>query len=879
MANTPSTSGTNNTNTPTPGLQVLLPPWTNFPVPGFIRTEFTRRSKYGLKFPNSVNANTVYSKDYIGPQTSWVRLCSNSIVTYNSVKNANVSSNYVGKSVNGFVFSHGNVGFYERYGISNGSINANRMQTIGYERDGKPITLDNSLHNDEMFQKNRPPPVIESINVVIKSKIFRAATINWKCFSLQQLEFMNPFFFTPYSTVVLEWGWNNFSSHSLLDIEKDGKFASSYNAGSYELKTDGRGGLYETDGTPIGKTIYSAFSCPEVFEQGTKLSNGNYDGMLGKITSWKYDFNESDNSFSCVTEVSSDSKFQNAMLLNGLVNTYKNPDGVDDDSGKKSSVSFEEFFEKYFEPQVMAKSNSSSKQFKSLNRLGDLTDDDRLNVFDPWEYRGVQLVPFFGTRMIGDNKKKYVSLKLFIDAVNRFTAVIPNNNKMSFYSIRIDAYIGAHTNMISWDPDILIPNESAPFYYPESFLDDNINITSTTQPQFLKNKFDPKKEDLSAADTQMYKVLRCAYRQNLNAVINYKLSSNRSDWAFPENDKSPYRGKLKNIYVSMDFIKDVTKSATTGDMVDKICDRLNSLFPNVWKLERFLTQNCISIRDSNYLDKDLITEAKMQAGIDQSDSYLYYFEPFVQESVSKNFKFSVELKDSIASMVMNKSQHEKGQSLTNGSGSMNLQAGANPQIDNAMVKTDSYQVYDPINTEMIRVDNQPHEEIPLKIEEVEARKTAAAEKEKELRTGALKNVNESSIGFRMEPHSAVRAAVATVTQGLSLLASHQVKEALLTIPTDYKAKVLSLLEDPRGINDVNINNSPMPGTSVEFNVLGIGGFKLYQILAVRNLPEPYKDRVVFQIQEIKHQLQDNDWSTTIVCNVRSVKNINTVFAG
>ena len=871
MANTPSTSGTINTNTSTPGLQVMLPPWTNFPVPGFIRSEFKRRATYGLNFPNDVNSNVEYSKDYRGPQTSWVRLCSNSIVTYNSVKN-NTVSNYVGKSVNGFVFSHGNIGFYDRYGINNGDLNSQRMQTIGYERNGNPIKLDNSINNGEMFQKHRPPPVIESINVVIKSKIFRAATINWKCFSLQQLEFMSPFFFTPYSTVVLEWGWNNFNSNSMIDIDKDGKFASSYNAGSYELKTDGRGGLYESDGTPIGKTIHSAFSCPEVFEQGVKLSNGNYDGMLGKITSWKYDFNESDGSFSCVTEVSSDSKFQNAMLLNGLVNTYKSPGSNEDN---KTTAMFEEFFEKYFEPQVMYKSNGTSEQFKTLNRLGDLTSDDRLNVFDPWEYRGLQLMPFFGTRMIGDSEKKYVSLKLFIDAVNRFTAVMPNN-KTSFYSIRLDAYIGAHTNMISWDNDILIPNESAPFYYPESFLDDDITITSNSKPNSGKS-FDPKKRWLSPADTQVYKVLRCNYRQDLNSVINYKLSTNRSDWAFPE-PKNTYKGKLKNIYVSMDFVKDVTKSATIGDMIDKICDRLNALFPNVWKLERFLAQNCISIRDSNYINKDLIAESKIQAGIDQNDSYLYYFEPFVQESISKNFKFSVELKDSIASMVMNKSQHERGQSLTNNTGSAkNSQAGANPQIDNAMVKTDSYQVYDPINTEMNRVDNQPHGETTTKLND--AQKKAIAEKEKELRAGALKSINESVIGFRMEEDAKARASTAVLTNGISLFFPHQVLESLLTIPADYKDKVFSLMEDPQDVNDVNINNSPLPGTSVEFNVLGIGGFKLYQILAVRNLPEPYKDRVVFQIQEIKHQIQDNDWSTTIVCNVRPVKNINTVFSG
>ena len=91
--------------------------------------------------------------------------------------------------------------------------------------------------------------------------------------------------------------------------------------------------------------------------------------------------------------------------------------------------------------------------------------------------------------------------------------------------------------------------------------------------------------------------------------------------------------------------------------------------------------------------------------------------------------------------------------------------------------------------------------------------------------------------------------------------------------------MLSLLSTPDGRANTSVNNSPMPGTSIEFTVLGIGGFKLFQIFAVSNLPEPYKDKVVFQVTEIKHQLQDNDWATVIVCVVRPVGSITKVFVG
>ena len=826
-------------------LQPMLPPWSNFPIPGFIRTEFKRRGGYGLKSPGNVNGATIYSSDYRGSQTAWIRLCSNALVTYKPNN----------KITNGFVFSRGNVGFYNSHGISNNSSNLNpqKLQTIGYDRDGHEITIDNSL--DTTLQKFRPPPVIESMTVTIKKDIYRAAEIHWKCFSLAQLEYMLPYFFTPYVTIVAEWGWNNFSSDSLINLNSNGRFVEAYDSGSYAVKTDNAGVLYDAKGVVIDNGVVSAFSCPEVFEQSVKKSSGNYDGMIGKIISWSYTFNDADYSFDCVTEIASDSKFQNSMMVNSLSNTSN----ASPNSDKKNTEILTEFFDKRFEEMVLNRINSTETEFNSDNLLRDLTYADRLCVFVPANYKVDTTSLFKDSDFMGDSKKKYVALKLFFDALNRFTAVKNLRNAASFYKILYDAEIGAHPNMISSDLDVLIPNTHAPFYYPESFIDDKMVVnTRKSEPHFNAGNVGSSDKD---EDIQMRNVLRSSIRQDLNVIINYKSStSDAAGFAFPYPN-NPNLGKLKNIYVSTDFIKDVCKSATIGELIDKVCDKLNSVFPNIWKLERYNTANCIGIRDSNCLGAKDVIKDKSQFGLSASEPYLYFLEPFVQESISKNFKFGVELKDAIASQIMNKAQHDNGQTQVNTTSSMissNLASGIVPSIENALLLSDSYNLFDPINVQLKRIDS-----------EIEAKENAAktpAEKKRDaataqaLQDGTYKKISDGTIVFRKQ-------------QG------NVSKEALLTVPSDYRDKVLSLLSTPDGRANTSVNNSPMPGTSIEFTVLGIGGFKLFQIFAVSNLPEPYKDKVVFQVTEIKHQLQDNDWATVIVCVVRPVGSITKVFVG
>ena len=880
----------------TPVTNPMQAPWTNSPIPKYVRTELERRATYGITFPSGINDQTKYSDKYRGPQSAWIRICSNAKVHYTNSETKNET-----KIINGFVFSRGDVDFYKNYGISNnvGNMNPNKNQIIGYERNGNPIVIPTIAVPDQI-QKYRPAPSIDSLEVIIKKDIYRTTRIHWKCFSITQLEQMIPFFCSPFISVSVEWGWNNFSSDSLINLNNpQDYFIDPYTKDGYNLQM-GEDGIYPSgSSTKIPFGVQSAYSCPELFEWGSKYSGGNYDGLIGKIVNWGYSYDEATNAFTCMTEVASDSKFCNAMFTSALTISQKSSK----DSTKTDVVGLQEFYDKYFFPTLSNPNLNESiatenfkKAFSLINPTNGINPQDVHCVFSGKEYinsvNGSDLISFFtqlgggkfppiiGT---GNIDKKYVSLRLFINSINNFISVIQKNkstgNIDSFRKIICDVIIGGHVNMISWDSDILIPNRYAPFYYPESLISDEATTSSDKNvPQIPTGNYNDK----NYSDFHLKQLLKSVVRQDLNAVINYK-SEGINALAFPD-PLQLNSGNLQNIYVSLEFIKDVCSEDTIEKLVDKICNKLNNLFPNMWKLERFNTATNVVIKDNNHFEMGGLQKAKAAAGLlSINDYYLYYFDPFSQESILKSFKFSVDLKDSIASQILGQFQNESGinspakintpstpltdysrvdmgentvSSVSSVSGPTIplVQSISLPfTIRNAFIKTPDYNVSDIINDNLIKI-KVPTQDVSGPIQ--------APNKSVE----TWKNISSNVLGFYTEDG------------GIK-------KMSLLTFPPDYNKTSIALIDPPVSLPDRkfvytsdSINTAVMPGVTVEFTLLGLGGFKVFQTLAVKNLPEPYKNRVVFQIIEIRHQIQDNDWSTTIVCCVRPIQDIDFVFS-
>ena len=128
-------------------------------------------------------------------------------------------------------------------------------------------------------ESQRPMPGIKSIDATFKGglKAVRAATINWTCWSFQELDYLMPHFLTHGKTVFLEWGW------------------------VYDKQPFGSDVFLETD------TFGNRYIKADVFKSPVKKvvdKNGDLDMMTGIIKNFEFTTRE-DGAFDCQTIISS----------------------------------------------------------------------------------------------------------------------------------------------------------------------------------------------------------------------------------------------------------------------------------------------------------------------------------------------------------------------------------------------------------------------------------------------------------------------------------------------------------------------------------------------------------------------------------------------
>ena len=158
--------------------------------------------------------------------------------------------------------------------------NANGYQDIyGPRFFKKSFSEDFDLEESEGFfenDKSRPIPGIKSIDVSFKggTKSSREATINWTCWSFEEITRLTPHFLSHGSTVLLEWGWV-YNTKSLLDLP-----------------------TFVDPVTGINREAYADYT-EEIFR-----GKGDFDMMVGVVKNFDYTTRE-DGAFDCTTILSS----------------------------------------------------------------------------------------------------------------------------------------------------------------------------------------------------------------------------------------------------------------------------------------------------------------------------------------------------------------------------------------------------------------------------------------------------------------------------------------------------------------------------------------------------------------------------------------------
>jgi len=376
----------------------------------------------------STNGNKV---EYYGPRKAWARVFSNGM---NLTTGSNLTPD--GETEWGLVFKSGN-GFFERYGVSNNQ-NDQGKQVYGYSNKEKVRYVDSQT------RINVPDPGITSIETEIQKNFFSKVTINWVCHSIDQLKAIAPYFTTPLTTVIVEFGWNTFDPISIIPI-------NNYNIISKIWEN------YYTD--------YSKRLTP---------SRGNYDYIFGQIVNFEYSIE--DNIIKGKTEVYSRQTFYNGFVTNGTegINDVK-----DKDNGPRES------YAKYFNEvitQIISTGKSPTSDITNLqikNLLSTVEDPftgelkyglnlENLNdyVFTSRDLSSISVQAKdrdFDTGNTDKIKNTWITMELLVDILNQ----IKNNNDEKllqfYYEMDINGIkIGAHPNLISTNKMVLIPNPHAP---------------------------------------------------------------------------------------------------------------------------------------------------------------------------------------------------------------------------------------------------------------------------------------------------------------------------------------------------------------------------------------------------------------------------------
>ena len=147
---------------------------------------------------------------YKGPRTSWARMTSSAIV---------VDENDETNVINGFILV-GNGNFHDTYGFDKGdgyNGGGGDVETLlGYDINNNPHKI------EEPEYKYRPTPGIVSVESedIDPGKNFRRTTVNFTVWSHAQLDYLDPYFFKPGTSVIVEWGWNTYPREALLTLDE-----------------------------------------------------------------------------------------------------------------------------------------------------------------------------------------------------------------------------------------------------------------------------------------------------------------------------------------------------------------------------------------------------------------------------------------------------------------------------------------------------------------------------------------------------------------------------------------------------------------------------------------------------------------------------------
>ncbi len=457
---------------------------------------------------------------------------------------------------------------------------------VGYDLNGKEIVVEGETN------RRVSTPIIQSIEIDTDggNNTLKTAQVKVTVFTLKQLEMFELFFLRPSMSVVLEYGWGSGvrNKAKAAKIEKY-LFAKKLFDDYKKAYVD----LFTLDSTK-GKYI-------KILEE----TEGEYDFMVGRVTSFNYSPTES-GTYDVTIEVSSGNELQLWPALKSAkdsVLTLKKND--------KKITSYQSFIEKIA-------ADFGRKDFKELFK------NDEKEFFN----YGVTNVQQKNTTV---SKTPYLSVAAIIKIINNLKTLNPQKEIISVnyeYDGKKIIPVNSNPMLISTDESVIFPGK-----LPKVELAPKTNIVILNSTR-IDAKI--KEKSFNIDDSEIYDFT--ARKAKTVKKIKIKHLSDKKEIEVNSNT-----GNLLNVFFSYTrFVEILQNSNNITDLVNSVLSTIESAMLGMCNLELQGNEDAPGQKSLEIVDRKIF-QPSTKTGTPSEKPKIHRFKIGTENSIVKNFTFNMEM--------------------------------------------------------------------------------------------------------------------------------------------------------------------------------------------------------------------------------------------
>ena len=704
---------------------------------------------------------------------------------------------------------------------------------IGFDFEGKQILVDGETG------ARRPMPIITSISINTDgdNNALKTAQINLTIFTLKQLEMFELFFCRPGFNILLEFG-NNFSlKENLLNKYKD--FRGLNNKQTIFGSIQGQRDTVNVANKIIPKNDYKTFveseyikySALNLDEQATyhnKIidTRGNYDVFAGKVTNFTIELGDN-GTYNVMLELSAGNTVSMSIPSTIISDTSKIT--ALDEKGKP--LQKEEIIKRQLRIDLNIANLDIPLDYLKKHTFNFLKPNDLAKDSNVSELKYVTL-DFIITHLVNQSSK-HTGLS------NKTASINPQKIKVSG---KEQEAIPCKYNpkIISSSEDIIFPG-MLPSFKIGNIKTDELVIDTTTLRDCKINGLDFK----ITGDVEI-------------PIIEYNPTTKKIESNFQKYTTEKQIGNALNIFVNYSQVVDCwKKSQTKADFVNAILTMINNNGYKIFNLVIAPIHGDSGGGSMTIIDRNFSYITDKDSSDIKSPNKIYRFKTNGINSIVRQCTIQMDLGNLVAGQtvfqtstaienILKDLKDKNGKLNPTKEYSIPLTSEKDAQA-NTYKNADGYYSVDGIEVQLVKkyVDEQLKQIKAGNTNNVINEKEPKAGKDKDKKVTEKPKTAESIIDSKV-----IKFKIPKETGGSGKI------ESLILNDKDNAFKEISSSTPKPG-------NKTLTNTNMTLTINGISGLSSGEYFKANGVPEIYNQNGVFQITNVKHQIDQNGWTTEI----------------